>query len=82
MIYALIALVAALATSTFIYRRKYMDVKAVLAKVIAANDAADGVAARLAAKDAQIATLEANQIDPSQLQTIADGLDSVIAKIS
>lgn len=82
MIYALIALVAALATSTFIYRRKYMDVKAVLAKVIAANDAADGVAAKLAAKDAQIATLEANQIDPSQLQTIADGLDSVIAKIS
>lgn len=53
-----------------------------LPKLNAALAAADGVAAKLAAKDAEIATLKANQADQALEQQIADGLDAITAKLS
>lgn len=77
MIYALAAL--PFIASTFILWRKNMDL---LPKLNAALAAADGVAAKLAAKDAEIATLKANQADQALEQQIADGLDAITAKLS
>lgn len=72
----------AFAASTIYFWRKYMTVNDLLAKVTAANAAADSVPAKLAAKDAEIADLQSKIADPAVVQQVSDGLDQVIAKLS
>lgn len=55
-----------------------MDLQNIIDKITANNTALD---AKLAAKDAEIATLTANAVDPAQVQTISDALDTQAAKL-
>lgn len=66
-----------------------MDITTLNSKLVAANAAADAHKAKLDAAVATIAAdadtiahLQANQSDPSALQSIADGLDAITAKLS
>lgn len=47
----------------------------------ALNVAVDAFKAKAAAKDAQIATLTANQADPAKEAAIADAIDAVTVKL-
>lgn len=71
-----------LAASTFYFWRKSMTVNDLVAKVAAANSAADGAVAKIATLTAENAGLSANQADPAVLGQIADGLDAITAKLS
>ena len=76
MIWSLAAL-PFLAMSIYLWRMN-MDFTA---KLAALNTAADNAVAKIAADEAKIAQLSANQADPVKEQQIADAIDAVITKL-